>query len=171
MKNLLRSLLFVFFVGALLTAQSARAAPFVSSHGYSFTPAPGWRVDRGGMMHTDVIVFAPAIDKFSPNFNVLFSPAPAGQMLEVIQQQVATMYPRMFKGIKVISSTIGNLGGVKALDLFASYPAGTKTLRMRQAIVIYKGHVYTFTCTSPEATHVRYDDAFTHMLESVRWSK
>jgi hypothetical protein len=171
MRFCLRHLLFVFFLSALLTMQRAQAAPFVSSHGYSFTPAPGWRVNTSGMMHSDVIVLAPSEGAFTSNFSVLLSPALPGQTLEEGQQQIGMLYPKAFTDFKMLSSTIGNLGGVKALDLFGSYRQGTERLWMRQALVLREGKVYTFTCTSTVATHARYDAAFTKMLQSVHWSK
>lgn len=150
---------------------AAEAAPFVSSKGYSLTPPAGWRVDKSGMMGTDVLVIASPVGGFAPNLNVVITPAPPGQTLDDARKQIATMYPRAFAGYKSLAQSFGTQGGVRTLRLMGTYTRQGRLLRMRQIIALKNGSAYTFTCTEPEAVHAKLDPAFDKMLQSIRWKK
>jgi len=164
------SFLFAFCV-CLVTVSTARAAPFVSPHGYTLAPAPGWTVNRSGMMGTDVLVYIRVPGGFAPNLNVVITAAPPGGRLDTALPQIKAVYPRMFTGFQMGQTGYGMLGGVRALTLTGTYQQGANRLSMRQAIAIHSGHVYTFTGTVPVSMQARYAPAFTQMLGSVRWGK
>lgn len=158
-------------VGLMLAMGAALAGPFVSSKGYALTPPAGWRVDKSGMMGTDVVVIAPTVGGFAPNLNVVITPAPPGQTLDAAPKQIAAMYPRVFSDYKSMSQSFGTLGGVRTLRVMGTYTRAGRRLRMRQVIALKNGSAYTFTCTEPEAVHAKLDPAFDKMLASIRWTK
>jgi hypothetical protein len=161
----------VLFCGLLLmlTALAASAAPFVSPKGYSFTPAPGWQVSRD-YPKTDIAVLGPVYGKFRPNLNVTITQAEPGETLEEGQKAIAHIYPRIFTGFQMISSTIVK-GHPDTLNVTCRCRQIGQMLRMRQMVVLKANHVYTFTCIAPEAAHARYEAEFAQMLNSVKWSK
>lgn len=158
-------------LACLVTVHGTLAAPFVSPHGYSVAPAPGWQANHSGLMGSDVIIFTRAAGGFAPNLNVVIVPAQPGQTLEQGQAQIAAMYPHAFTQFHMVKTGYEPVGSLRALLVVGTYVQGTSHLSMRQDIVLKNGKVYTFTCTVPLAMQARYAPAFSQMLHSVRWSR
>ncbi len=154
-----------------LMAASASAAPFISSHGYSLTPASGWRVNPSHSPDDDVVIEhrqdAAAAGK--PNFQVDVTALGGHVTLETLKPVVISDYQKKFPGLVTKSQTFSFLGGVRDLDLVFTQTRSGIPLRLHQVYVLKNGLAYIFTAAYPEKTHTKYDGAVAQMLASVRW--
>ena len=154
-----------------LSAAGVSAAPFVSRHGYSVTPPPGWIVHPGRTGGDDVVIDYTknlAADG-APNFRVNLSPVASSVTLEALKPFVLARYARKFPGLVIKSQTFSALGGVRDLDLVLLQPRHGILLRFRQVYVLKNGFAYIFSAAYLEKAHARYDPVLAQMLASVRW--
>ncbi len=164
----------LFFLALLVclgTAHTVQAAPFVSPHGYSITPAPGWAVNKSGMMGADVIIYTRAVGGFAPNLDVVITPTKLGQTLEQAQAEVTKGYSELLPQGKLVRTGYETVDNVRGLVVVGTYLQGVQRLAGYEVIVIKHGKAYTFVGVVPEALQARYAPAFAQMLRSVRWSR
>jgi len=156
-----------------LTAALASAAPFVSPHGYSFSPPSGWKVDRSHSDGEDVSLFAlqgSAALVLAPAFSVKFTPASSDITLDDLKQPLADGYRKSFSQIKILSETYTTVGGLRALSIVFTHPKDGSLIHDRQSIVLKNHFFYFFTAVCPDKVHAKYDPIFAKMLSSVHWN-
>jgi len=66
----------------LVPVLAAQSKPFTSAKGYSATPPAGWRVNKSGMVGSDVIFVAPPNRGFNSSLNVVVVTSSPGETLE-----------------------------------------------------------------------------------------
>lgn len=167
-----------FTLAGCFAAPTAHAAPYISLHGYSITPPPGWhlsttRSTTRSRISYDVVFECTkniAVDG-APNLSVDVKPISSGGgvTLERLAPAIALADTKHFPGSVIKSETYSLLGGVRDLDIVVVIRQRGTLLRFRQVFVLKSGSSYVFTAICPEKAHAKYDPAVAQMLNSVRW--
>ncbi len=166
--KMLRNLCLILGLG--LTVAAVSAAPFVSPHGYSVTPPPGWQINPSHVGDDVVIDYKKNVaTDGTPNLRVDITPMGGAATLEALKPAVISGYTKRFPGLVVKSQTFSSLGGVRDLNLVFTEPKNGILMYLHQIYVLKNGSAYIFTAVYPERSRAKYDAPVAQMLASVRW--
>ena len=158
------------YVCLCLMAAAASAAPFVSSHGYTVTPPPGWAVNSVAEDDANFVFPAGVLEGLTPSVIIKAGVSPLGMTMASLTAKLVLGFKTGPPHTVLLSQTSSSLGGVPDLDtIFAATKQGRR-FRCRMVYVLKNKFTYIIIAAYPEKTHARYDVSITHMLASFHWN-
>lgn len=167
MSKMLRAICFA--VCLCLTTVLASAAPFVSAHGYTVTPPPGWVVSSEAEDDAYFVFPAGALDGLTPSVIIRVGVSPPGMTIASLTAELVAGFKKGPPNTVILSQKSSSLGGMPDLDTVFQATKQGRRFHCRMVYVLKNKLTYIIIAASPEKTHAKYDAAVVQMLASVRW--
>lgn len=157
-------------VSLCLMAAFASAAPFVSTHGYTVTPPPGWAVSSEAGDDAYFVFPAGALNGLTPSVIIRVRVSPSGMTTASLTAKLVAGFKRAPPNTVILSQKSSSLGGLPDLDTSFQATKQGRRFHCRMVYVLKNKFTYIIIAAFPEKTHARYEASITHMLASFHWN-